>query len=278
MKEPTTDQAQRSECPNDIRLAGWPKLFGLRAKLCLKAKQEKHYRFYSLYNHITQRETLDAAFALVVANDGACGVDGVTIASLTEHPMDEIRFLDELQKELIEKTYRAQPVRRVYIEKVNGKLRPLGIPTVRDRVVQCAVKLIIEPIFEQDFLESSYGFRPGRKGHDAIQAVGDNLKSGRVSVYDADLSSYFDTIPHDKLMEGVRKRIVDGAVLGLIHQWLNAPVVEKPQVAQSRREKSRRRPKGGLKKRNGESKPSHSRHAARRRAQPAASQYSPPRV
>jgi RNA-directed DNA polymerase len=240
--EPTTvEAAWQSQCPQDIRLAPWPRLQKLRTTLGQKAKQEKRWRFYSLYGHVIHPETLAAAWAMVKFNGGACGIDGVTITSLTESPEKEANFLAELQRELQAKTYQAQGVRRVYIPKANGKLRPLGIPTVRDRVVQCAVKLIIEPIYEEDFEECSFGFRPGRRAHQAIDTIHANLKAGRTAVYDADLASYFDTIPHDKLMLGLRERIVDGAMLGLIRQWLNAVVIEPPEKDE------RGQPKGGPK-------------------------------
>jgi RNA-directed DNA polymerase len=156
-------------------------------------------------------------------------VDGKSIEQIAATPESEAAFLEELQRSLKERTYRTQAVRRVYILKPNGKLRPLGIPTVRDRVVQAAVLLILEPIFEADFEDCSYGFRPGRSAHQALRAIGEHLQSGHTAIYDADLAGYFDSIPHDKLIACVRMRIVDGAVLGLIRQWLNAPVVEPPK-------------------------------------------------
>jgi RNA-directed DNA polymerase len=165
----------------------------------------------------------------VQRNGGSAGVDGISIEQIAASPETEQKFLDELQRSLKERTYRAQAVRRVYIPKPNGKLRPLGIPAVRDRVVQAAVLLILEPIFEADFEECSYGFRPGRSAHDALRTILQHLQAGYNAVYDADLAGYFDSIPHDKLIACVRMRIVDGAVLGLIRQWLNAPVVEPPQ-------------------------------------------------
>jgi RNA-directed DNA polymerase len=206
-----------------------PKVQELRQKLGQKAKQQKRYGFYSLYGLVCLPEVLQAAWAAVRRNGGAPGVDGVSIEQVTATPESEAAFIEEIGRSLKDKTYRAQAVRRVYIPKANGKLRPLGIPTVRDRVVQAAVLLILEPVFEADFEDCSYGFRPGRSAHDALRAIREHLREGKNAVYDADLAGYFDSIPHDQLLACVRMRVVDGSVLGLIRQWLKAPVVEPPQ-------------------------------------------------
>jgi len=203
-----------------------PKLAAWRQKLSDKAKQEKDFKFYSLFDLVCHPDTLRWAWTRMRRNAGAAGVDGVTFKEIEQGEGGVERFLRELEEKLKSKTYKAKPVRRVYIEKPNGKLRPLGIPTIEDRVVQMAVKLIIEPIFEADFTDCSFGYRPGRSAQDAIKAIRWHLKDGKNEVYDADLSGYFDTIPHDKLMLCVRKRIVDGSVLKLIRQWLKAPVLE----------------------------------------------------
>jgi RNA-directed DNA polymerase len=225
------------------------KIRTLQRKLYTKAKQEPGYRFYALYDKVYRADILRHAYNLVRSNKGAPGIDGVSFETIEAGEGVEL-FLERLTEEVKNRTYRPMPVRRVMIPKPDGSQRPLGIPTIRDRVVQMAVKLVIEPIFEADFCECSYGFRPKRSAHDAVDDVADALHKGYSLVIDADLSKYFDTIPHAKLMAVVAERIVDGRILHLIKQWLKSPVVEKGKDGNNHisggRSNRRGTPQGGV--------------------------------
>ena len=219
----------------------------MRQKLYRKAKREPTFRFYTLSGLIARLDVLEAAWALVAANDGAPGVDGVTIAQIKTSPDGVQHLVQQLQHEVQTKQYRPQAVRRVYIPKPDGRRRPLGIPTVRDRVVQTAVKLILEPLFEADFLDVSFGYRPGRTAHDALTVIARQVQRGYGEIYDADLAAYFDSIPHDKLLKCVERRVADRQVLRLLRLWLTAPVEERDEDGRPRRQRpTKGTPQGGV--------------------------------
>ena len=205
----------------------------LQAALHTKAKNSPDYRFYALYDKLYRRDVLEFAYARCRANRGKPGVDRQTFADIEEYGLE--RWLDELTIELRSGTYQPLPVRRVYIPKPDGKQRPLGIPSIRDRVVQMAAVLVLEPIFEADLEPEQHAYRPDRSALDAVRQVERLIRSGHTEVVDADLSGYFDSIPHSELMKSVSRRISDGRMLRLIKMWLEAPVEESNGKGNRRR-------------------------------------------
>jgi RNA-directed DNA polymerase len=222
------------------------KIQTLQRKLYLKAKREPDFRFYALYDKVHRLDILTRAYALSKSNRGVPGVDGVEFEDIEAYGRK--RFLVELRQELEEKRYKPEAVLRVMIPKANGGERPLGIPTIKDRVVQAAVKIVLEPIFEADFTDNAYGYRPVRSAQDAVKAVHKTLKAGYVHVVDADLTKYFDTIPHAELLRSIARRVSDGAILHLIKMWLKAPVEERSDKGKRtrRRPGNRGTPQGGV--------------------------------
>jgi RNA-directed DNA polymerase len=204
-------------------------IFDLRANLGRKAKQEPKFRFYSLYAHIFRADTLEESYRRVKQNRGSPGIDGISFEDIEGSAQGATGFLEALRVSLKEKTYRPSPLLRVNIDKPNGGTRPLSIPTIQDRVAQMACLLILEPIFEADFKDCSYGFRPERSAHDAIREIQTNLGAGFTEVMDADIVGFFDNIDHAKLMECLQRRIADRSVPRLIRYWLCCPAVEVNQ-------------------------------------------------
>lgn len=202
------------------------KVAELRRKLYQKAKQEPKFRFYALYDRIYRPDVLTAAWWIVLAKNKSPGLDGITCQDIMDAPGGVQKYLEDLHQSLRMKTYQPDRVKRIYIPKPDGRKRPLGIPTMRDRIVQTAAVLILESIFEADFLDTSFGFRPERSAEDALKAIRGHLDNGYREVYDADLKGYFDTIPHDQLLLALKKRIADKAVLNLIERWLKCEMVE----------------------------------------------------
>jgi group II intron reverse transcriptase/maturase len=205
----------------------------LQTALHAKAKESPDFRFYALYDKVYRKDVLAHAYEHCQANGGAAGVDSQTFEDIEQYGAE--RWLEELTQELESRTYQPQPVRRVYIPKPDGKQRPLGIPTIRDRVVQMAAVLVLEPIFEADLQPEQYAYRADRSALDAVQHVHKLINIGHGQIVDADLSSYFDSVPHAELMKSVARRVVDGAMLHLIKMWLEAPVEETDEQGNTHR-------------------------------------------
>jgi len=233
----TLQKRQKSQLSDSERVRDFQR------NLYQKAKREPSFRFYVLYDKVCMAHFIRESYKRVKANGGAPGIDGVTFAEIEEYGVDN--YLSEISVELKNESYRPSPVKRVFIPKANGEKRPLGIPTIKDRIVQMSCKMVIEPIFESDFEESSYGFRPKRSSKGAITEIRNNLQQGKTEVFDADISKYFDTIPHDKLLIVVAKRISDRKVIHLIKMWLKSPVHEDGKISGGKKNKVGT-PQGGV--------------------------------
>jgi len=231
-----------------MSLATPGKIRELQIKLYRKAKDEPEFRFYQLYDKVYREDILHHAYELARANNGAPGVDGESFQDIETKGLAE--WMNGLREELRSKTYQPQPVRRVMIPKPGGGERPLGIPTIRDRVAQTAAKLVVEPIWEAELEPSAYGYRPQKSAQDAIRKVDELLHDGYTDVVDADLSKYFDTIPHSELLQCVARRIVDRQMLHLIKMWLQVPVEEREENGKRRltggKDNDRGTPQGGV--------------------------------
>jgi RNA-directed DNA polymerase len=216
-----------------VSLVPPPKVQKLQEALHAKAKRAPNYRFYALYDKLYRADVLDYAFRCCQRNDGTAGVDGQTLFDIAKYGVK--KWLDELAEELRKKTYRPQAVRRVYIPKPDGKQRPLGIPTIKDRVVQMAALVVLEPIFEADLQPEQHAYREGGSALEAVSQVQALLKAGHTEVVDADLSGYFDSIPHAELMRSLSRRVSDRLLMGLIQRWLEAVVEESDKRGRKQR-------------------------------------------
>jgi len=230
-----------------VSLTTLQKVEKLQSALHAKVKGSPDFRFYSLYDKVCRKDVLWVAYWRCQDNRGSAGIDGQTFEDIEAYGIE--RWVDELAEELKRKDYRCSAVRRVWIPKANGKQRPLGIPRICDRVVQMAAVLILEPIFEADLQSEQYAYRPGKSAHDAVRQVHSLLNTGHTEVVDADLSGYFDSIPHGELMKSVVRRVSDKAMLHLIKEWLEAPVEETderghPQRTTRNRDEKRGTPQG----------------------------------
>jgi len=210
----------------------------LQTALHDKAKESPNFRFYALYDKVYRKDVLAFAYECCKANGGAAGVDGQTFEDVESYGRE--RWLDELAQELKSRTYQPLPVRRVYIPKPDGKQRPLGVPAIRDRTAEMAAVLVLEPIFETDLQPEQYAYRRDRSALDAVRHVHKLINTGHKEIVDADLSSYFDTLPHSELLKSVARRVVDGAMLHLIKMWLEAPVEETDERGNKHRSTSNR--------------------------------------